>query len=98
MKQVLRIRRQQSEFHPNAEQRVLSAGKGIFALVRGRQLLVVVNVTAQQQELDLKLNEAGLPPSERWLDLISERNCDASGDRFRLHIEPYQSLWLKPSG
>jgi sucrose phosphorylase len=98
MKRLLKIRREQVEFHPNAEQRVLSAGKGIFALVRGRQLLVVVNVTPKPQELELKLREAGLPPSERWLDLIGERNCDASGDQLRLHIEPHQSLWLKPSG
>ena len=98
MKQLLKIRRGQVEFHPNAEQRVLSVGKGLFALVRGGRLLVVVNVTAERQDIDLGLSEVGLPLSDTWRDLISERALDVSGGRLSLPVEAYQSLWLKPSG
>ena len=97
VKRLLKIRREQSEFHPNAEQRVLPIGKGIFALVRGGQLLVVVNVTSQPQNVDLELSEAGLPASETWRDLIGARNVSVSSGRLRLRVDAYQCLWLKPA-
>jgi sucrose phosphorylase len=98
MKRLLQIRREQLEFHPNAQQRVLSVGKGIFALVRGGHFLVMVNVTPQQQEIDLKLSEDGLPVSETWRDLIGGHNYPVSGGKIRLRFEPYQSLWLRSCG
>ncbi|MGD1018909.1 MAG: alpha-amylase family glycosyl hydrolase, partial [Verrucomicrobiia bacterium] len=97
IKRLLEIRRDQPEFHPNAAQRVLSLGNGVFALVRGGRLLAIVNVTPQPQNISLGLADAGLPSSVAWRDLIGGQRFAVEGGRLQLRTGPYQSLWLKPA-
>jgi sucrose phosphorylase len=96
IKHLLGIRRDQPEFHPNATQRVLSLGDGVFALVRAGQLLAVVNVASQPQDIQLTLADAGLPPAGPWRDLIGGQQFAIKGGRLQLRTAAYQSLWLKP--
>ncbi len=97
IKHLLRIRRGQPEFHPNATQRVLSLGDGVFALVRGGRLLTIINVTSQPRDTSPTLVDAGLPSAAVWRDLIGGQQFAVEGGRLHLQTEAYQSLWLKPA-
>jgi glycosidase len=62
-------------FHPNGKQRVLEAGCGVFAVLRGspdglQQVLCLHNVTAQPQTTTLANSRYTLKPYQtRWLNL-----------------------------
>jgi glucosylglycerate phosphorylase len=90
MKRLLQIRRSQPDFHPNAAQRVLTVGDGVFALARGDRLFTVVNVTPQTQDVVLNVSDAGM-----WRDLIGGREFSTDDGKLSMRAEPYQSLWLK---
>lgn len=90
MKHLLQIRRAHPEFHPNASQKVLALGNGVFALQRGDRLIATVNITPQSQDIELDI--AG-----SWRDLIGGRQFVVSGGRLRLDLEPFESVWLTPA-
>jgi glycosidase len=95
MQALLRARRAEPAFHPNAPQRVLDVGDGIFALERqgpdGPPLLCLHNVAAAPQSASV----AGTP-GERYVDLISGDTFTAESDgALAVELAPYQALWLK---
>jgi len=86
-------------FHPNAEQRVLFPGDGVFAVLRetrdGRQgVLALTNVTALEQHVRLPKDVLGAPASA-WTDLTSGRRQRTRGD-LDVVLPPYGVLWLTP--
>ncbi len=92
---LLRIRKEQVAFHPDAPQTVIGCPDSLFVLVRdpdsGPAVTCVHNVSPASQEIGL--DELGPAcQSGRMRDLIS-------GDLIekRLHLEPYQCCWLLPA-
>ncbi len=84
----LRVRQQESCFHPNASQIILDMAPGIFAFLRttpdgSRALVAIHNLTSAHQKLN-QSDYAG------WFDLLSK---EVISD---LQLKPYQALWLVP--
>jgi sucrose phosphorylase len=95
-RRLLRNRRFQMAFHPEADQEILNLGDGLFGVRRtsltGNQVIFAVsNVTDITQELLLN-DIQSIKHYQSFYDLISRRDIDGSRTGLRLH--PYQSVWL----
>lgn len=96
MKKLIEIRKDQSCFHPNAEQFVLHISDEVFGFWRhniGRTEMIfcLFNVTCEEQTLSL--TSLNLPSDRPWTDLVANRVYeDLYGD---LVLAPYQFVWLK---
>ncbi|MBN1548249.1 MAG: sugar phosphorylase [Syntrophaceae bacterium] len=95
-RRLLRNRRFQMAFHPEADQEILNLGDSLFGVRRtslsGSQIIVAVsNVTDITQELVLK-DIQSIERYQFFYDLISRRDIDVT--RTRLRLRPYQSVWL----
>ncbi|NEQ31600.1 MAG: alpha-amylase [Leptolyngbya sp. SIO4C5] len=93
---LIKIRRQQGAFHPNATQYTLHPlNPALFAfwrqsVTRDQSIFSIHNLSKEPQEL--QLGHLNLVSTDTWCDLIS-------GDRFEdfeaVHVlQPYQSLWI----
>ncbi|WP_305908714.1 sugar phosphorylase [Methylomarinum sp. Ch1-1] len=97
LKRLLKIRRKQAAFHPEARQETIPLGNDLFAFwrinaERQQRILAISNISAEAQTVHLPehpLTEG----SGFWRDLI-ERTAIAKGTR-KLKLYPYQSAWLE---
>ena len=92
---LLKIRRQQSAFHPNATQFTLHLGSGLFgfwrqSIDRQQSIFCISNITSEVQTLNL--SDINLIDNANWVDLISQLPCD--GAMQSVAMEPYQTLWI----
>ena len=100
MQQLLRIRRAQSAFHPQAAQQVLTADARLFAVRRapagnGPPVLCLHNVSAQTVSFNGLL--AGAPSVPAWIDLLTGRRFVAGGtSASEIALGEFQSVWLRP--
>ncbi len=98
LKELLRIRRAQRAFHPQAAQRVVETDGRLFALWRippekEGPVLCVHNVSAQPVSAPGLLAEG--TPARVWTDLLSGRRYQAGGPgRPAIELAGYQTLWL----
>jgi len=97
LKQLLKIRRQQSAFHPNATQFTLHLGDQLFgfwrqSLDRQQSLFCISNISDQGQTLTLA--DINLIDNEQWHDLISGQPCSGGNG---IEMEPYQTVWITNS-
>ncbi|MBN2684592.1 MAG: hypothetical protein JXR40_04890 [Pontiellaceae bacterium] len=95
LKRLIRIRRQQSAFHPNATQYTLHLGDKLFAfwresLDRDQSIFAIHNVSDEAQSLPLV--ELNLIATEQWRDLISGQKYDDLDGA--IELAPYASVWL----
>lgn len=93
---LIKIRRQQTAFHPNATQYTLHPlNRALFAfwrqsLTRDQSIFSVHNLSDEPQEL--RFSDLNLVNTDDWFDLIS-------GDKFTdlemvYILKPYQSVWI----
>lgn len=95
LKRMIRVRRQQPAFHPNATQYTLHFGNEVFAfwresLNREQSIFALHNISDKKQEIPLV--ELNLIATENWRDLLSGEKitpCKQS-----IVLEPYQSTWI----
>ena len=97
LKQLLKIRRQQSAFHPNATQFTLHLGDQLFgfwrqSLDRQQSVFCISNISDQGQTLTLA--DINLIDNEEWHDLISGQPCSGGNG---IEMEPYQTVWITNS-
>lgn len=90
---LLKIRREQSAFHPLATQRIHTLDSSVFAVERHHEptnstIIALNNVTADSVKISLSVND------DNWHDLISEDNYRASQGRLAIELEPYKTVWL----
>ena len=103
LKQLLKIRRRQSAFHPNATQFTLHLGDQLFgfwrqSLDRQQSIFCISNISAEVQTLSL--SDINLIDNEQWHDLITDMPCSAeSPDNHQraIHMQPYQTVWITNS-
>lgn len=92
---LIRIRRWQAAFHPNATQFTLHLDSAIFGFWRHspdrRQSIFALNNVSRRPQR-LALAHINLVETDRWHDLISGQPL-ASGQT-ELLLAPYQSVWL----
>jgi glucosylglycerate phosphorylase len=100
MGRLLMTRVQHAAFHPNGEQRVLSLGDEVFALLRvsparEEHILCVTNITPRSLELKVDVRCLGFQDMT-WFDLIGGRGWHGTDGRLLLLLCPYDVLWLSP--
>ncbi len=100
LKRLLKIRRRQTAFHPDALQETVPINEHLFALWRistnqQQRILAVSNITTEIQTLTLPKHPI-IDGSGVWRDLI-ERTAISTGTR-ELKLYPYQSVWLEALG
>ncbi len=86
---LLKVRRAQPAFHPNAGFRIVQQDSRVFGIERrgrGQRILSLTNISPQAVDYPLH-NESRNP---RLRDLISGRFVDTQG----LRLRPYECLWL----
>ena len=92
---LIRLRRQQTAFHPNAVQFTMQLGLEIFGLWRQstdrrHDIFSISNITDKQQSLELtKIN---LSSTDTWRDLITD--TPITDEQTSLELAPYQTVWL----
>ena len=88
-REMLRIRRRQRAFHPNAAAEVLDLSPAVFGLVRsvpGQTLCCLTNVTDRPTAVSLASRGLAFPST----DLLSGRPVSTA----EIRLEPYQAIWL----
>lgn len=96
LKRLIKIRRQQTAFHPNATQYTLHPmNPALFAfwrqsLTRDQSIFSVHNLSDKPQELHL--SDLNLVSTDDWYDLISDDTFPDLGMAYTL--KPYQSVWI----
>lgn len=93
LRRLLAVRRKEPAFHPDAPQRILDLGPGLFAVERkalgGRRRLVAVhNLQARPAPLDW--SALGLGPAAR--DCLGGQIW--RGEEGKTALQPYQCVWL----
>lgn len=95
LKTLLKIRGQQSAFHPNATQFTLQLGKEFFGVWRQshdrrQSIFAITNLCAQNQKLDL--SAINLIDTEDWHDLVTEQPIE--NKKNYIEMAPYQTVWI----
>ena len=95
LSQLIRIRKAQEAFHPNATQFTLQLGNKLFgywrqSLNRRQSIFCISNVTDEEQSI--LLSDINLIGTDNWIDLISREQVeDVLGF---MQLKPYQNVWL----
>lgn len=96
---MLKIRRKESLFHPNAGQIILNLSRDVFALVRfnnEKNIICITNV--KNANISLSIDRINIPHwSKTWKDLLTDRLYKSSSSYLKLDLKPYEILWLKDS-
>jgi sucrose phosphorylase len=95
LKCLIKIRKQQKAFHPNAIMFTLHIGDEVFAfwrqsLKRDQSIFCLNNITAQPREV--LLSSLNLVITESWQDLVSKQELEVG--QKSLILKPYQTVWL----
>jgi sucrose phosphorylase len=96
LKRLIKIRRRQTAFHPNAIQYTLHPlNRSLFAfwrqsLTRDQSIFSVHNLSDQPE--DLHLSDLNLVITDEWYDLISGHHFSDMDLKYTL--QPYQSVWI----
>jgi len=88
---LIKIRRRQPAFHPNAGFDILDIDPRVFAIRRETEkqaILAITNLAAEPA--DVLLPAFCGPTSVPWTDLITGQSATAG----RLNLKPYQFVWL----
>ena len=89
-REMIRVRRAQAAFHPNADCSVLSLDPSVFAVLRSSErqwILALTNVSART--VSLPISDAGV--SGLLTDLLTGRRFSADST---IALDPYQIAWL----
>lgn len=95
---LIRLRRRQAAFHPNATQFTLHLGHEVFAfwrqsMDRRQSIFCINNISNQTQTLCLA--DINLISTDSWCDLITGAPYSDIGQQ--LELTPYQTLWISNS-
>ena len=95
LSRLIKLRRKQPAFHPNATQFTMHLGLNLFgfwrqSMSRAQSIFSINNVTAQPQLLSL--TDLNLVSTDTWKDLLSGRQFDEHTEQ--IELQPYQCLWL----
>ncbi|MBI1358270.1 MAG: alpha-amylase [Acidobacteria bacterium] len=92
---LIRIRRQQPAFHPNATHYTLHLGPSVFAIwrqsiARDQSIFALHNVSNEVQRISLE--DVNLISTDSWIDLTTGHWVeDLDG---MIELQPYQFVWL----
>lgn len=92
---LIRLRREQKAFHPNAVQFTMQLGPQTFGIWRQspdrrQDVFSISNITRDHQSLELA--NVNLVSTDNWRDLISGTRIEEG--QAMLELRPYQTVWL----
>ena len=95
LSQLIKLRTQQTAFHPNAVQFTLNLGNDVFAFwrqshARDQSIFCIHNVT--NKTVNIPLSSVNLISLETWTDIISGQEYNDLHDDLKL--APYEFVWL----
>lgn len=95
MNHLLKIRKSQPAFHPNATQFTLQLNDQLFgfwrqSIDRRQSIFCISNVADSAQHI--RLSDINLIGTDEWTDLISGQTINES-DEF-IDLSPYQTVWI----
>lgn len=95
MSQLIRIRKAQPAFHPNATQFTLQLGNQLFgfwrqSLDRRQSIFCISNISDSEQSI--LLSDINLIGTDCWVDLISRDEIHDVGGYLKL--APYKTVWI----
>ena len=95
MSQLIRIRKAQPAFHPNATQFTLQLGNQLFgywrqSLDRRQSIFCISNISDQEQSI--LLSDINLIGTDTWIDLITRDEIHNTNEF--LTLRPYQTVWI----
>ncbi len=95
MSQLIRIRKAQPAFHPNATQFTLQLGNQVFgywrqSLDRRQSIFCISNISDVEQSI--LLSDINLIGTDSWIDLVSRDEIHDVGGYLKL--KPYQTVWI----
>ncbi|WP_427340316.1 alpha-amylase family glycosyl hydrolase [Caloranaerobacter sp. DY30410] len=98
--ELIKIRKAEKAFHPNAKQKVIFANESVFSFVRTsldneEAIIVLNNVSNKEQKVKIELKEYGLEKVNVLRDLISNENVNVVNGIIEITLKPYQFMWLK---
>ena len=93
----LKLRSGQAAFHPDAAQRVVELGEGLFSVVRtptttAGPLLAVSNLTGNQKQFSIRSAGYEFTGTDAWCDLLADGEHINKHDN--IELAPYQVRWL----
>lgn len=99
---LLRIRRNEKAFHPNADQQVLFLDQRLFSLRRmtsdGREVIIALhNTSADRFKQKISLLQLGLNQYKQRKELLSGKEYSAEQQELTVELDPYQVRWIKVS-
>ncbi len=98
-KELIKIRKSQKAFHPNASQKIIFANDSVFTLIRksidgSDTILAMINVSNERQKLMLEPGEYGINV-DSLTDLVSGLEIGISNGKLEVQLDPFQVMWLK---
>ncbi|GEA10850.1 sugar phosphorylase [Alteromonas sp. KUL49] len=95
MSQLIRIRKAQPAFHPNATQFTLQLGGQVFgywrqSLDRKQSIFCISNISDKEQSV--LLSDINLIGTDDWIDLITRDQI--AHDTHFIKLKPYQVVWI----
>ncbi len=100
---LIKLRSQESSFHPGGEQKILFIKKELFSLMRrspsNKELIFIfINISNESQKFVFDFSKVEFKKYKFLLDIISKRKFLV--DNFAMNIDfilkPYEIFWLKP--
>lgn len=94
IKRLIRLRKRQPAFHPNATQYTLSLGTKFFgvwreSLDRSQSIFAIHNITDKQQNLSLE--QINLIELEDWYDLLTGKKLSKASV---IELPAYGAMWI----
>jgi len=96
---LLSIRIEQPAFHPRGIQNVLRLDDRIFGLERiapdqSSGVLTLVNISPDPVKVSLDVKDTFFNQATTFLDLIGDAKYNLDHQALKIHLKPYQFLWL----
>ncbi|MEA3326348.1 MAG: sugar phosphorylase [Chloroflexota bacterium] len=97
---LLKIRREDSAFHPFGKQKILHIHPSVFSLIRisphkNSKILCLHNIGGQSIELAIELQSFGIDNNSTFKCILTNAIISPIKGFLKLKIKPYEILWLK---
>ena len=95
LNEIIKIRKKQPAFHPNATQFTLQLNDNFFgiwrqSIDRSQSIFCISNLTKTEKRISLL--DINLISTNDWFDLISKKKIKNQNER--IVLKAYQTLWL----
>jgi sucrose phosphorylase len=95
MSHLIKVRKKQAAFHPNAVQFTLQLGEQIFgfwrqSLDRRQSIFCLFNISDQEQTV--RLSDINLIGTDTWIDLLTEQAI--RHEDLEINLNPYRAVWI----